>query len=317
MQEDSLTEPFPDGIGIRGGGKFKQSLFGTSDLPSEDKGRPLGASVHQPLGVGQEAFKLFFRSSEIQRRIIAPLLTDFTSKVDKTFLFSTMNLCVVGVEEIAHKNPCEEFAENADGHVAPPPFVNAKIGPGVIDERPKPMRDSVDGPPGFIDVLDGSGSNGLANLATFNAQIPRQALERLGDGSLGYFKPTEVVEECLNFVGGDGHMVFQPDHGGQGLGPQISAWNFIRGRGGHDVGVARGAPIGVMDEPDNLHPCRNNIFLDMGRRTGCFIQGTLTLGTTVESLINGPIDVRGRRAGAPGVVFLAAPAMGRKAFGFS
>ena len=139
MHKDSLAQSLPRGVGIRGRGERKQSRFDAPDLASEHQGRPSLSSLNQTIGVCQETFDFFLGSGEIRWWLITPLFADFPTKMDKAFLFSAMNLGVVGVKKVTDENPLEEFSQDTDRDVASTTFVDAKVGPGVINERPEPM----------------------------------------------------------------------------------------------------------------------------------------------------------------------------------
>ena len=161
MSEQPRAESLPGFVGVNVRGKMEETVFDASCSSSKDKEGQSVPPVHQALGVGQQAFELFFGVSEVGGRVVPPGFPNVTAEVDEALLLEAAHFGVIGTVKIADEHPGKRFPQYADWDLAAAAFVHANIGPVVVDESPEPMGDAVDGPTGFVHMLDGGGLDGL------------------------------------------------------------------------------------------------------------------------------------------------------------
>lgn len=298
-------------MGIDLGGEVEEPFLEPPDSSGEEEAGIAGFPFRQTIGVGQESLDLFFGSCEVGGRMIGAGFVDVASQVDETFLMDAVHL-VVGAEEISDDNAMERVAQERLGDFAAAAVGDLGVGPEFVGDGPEPTVFPVDLPAGFVDVLDGGLLQGGQDDIGLHAQPERQSLKGLGDGALGHGQAHKVFEQSDDLVSGHDDVIFEPDHRGQGLRPQIGVRDFIRGRGRGDQSLASGAPVPVMDEASDFHPGGNNVLLDMIVLPRGGVQGVMALRASGQLLDDLAIDVIGSGARASAMAGLLTPPMGRE-----
>lgn len=308
--EQALGKALPPFMGIDVCGEVKKAVLEPPDLSGKEKRGRAASALSQTMGVSQEAFYLFFGNCEVRGRMVAADLLDLPMQVDKTLLVDAFHL-VVGAEEVGDDDARERMPQEFLGDFASTAIGDPGVGPGFVGHGPKPSLGAVDLPTGFVHVLDGSGLEGRQDDPGLHAQVMGQALKGLGDGAFGHGQPHKVFEQSDDLIARHDDVVFEPDHGGQGLRSQVAVGDFIRSGRGGDQGLTAWTPIAAMDEADRLYLGGDDVFLDVFFPADGRTQGVAAVGACGQFLDDLAVDMCGFEAGDAGVSGFSAPTMGR------